>query len=566
MFKVLREIIKSGLLGPLLFEGREFFFAPSAYFQVRQDYHRTKTDLSREAFAFSVSRAQSSEKRVLIASMSDSIYQIKLEAMLALGLQREGCEVKVLTTSPINVWAHRYFRLFGVDKFIYWESIGLGAEKERECESAAAGLLGKLRDFRDWKAAEYDCSWIGPQVLSSIARRIFKGAPNPEDPAVKPILKELVIEAIRKVELAKQLFSEEKFDLMYLIEANYTLMGPIVDVAIASGVDVIQVVQPSRDDALFLKRLTKRTRRHHPASVDPETFAEQSRITWTEKHEGWLQQEFANRYGGKWFLQARNQIGTRHFDREQLLNELRIPSDRPIAAVFSHILWDANLFYGEDLFMDYEDWFVQTLKAACRNPNVTWLIKLHPANVWKRARDRAEGELAEEVLVREHIGTLPDHVKLLRPDAPISTRSFFEIVDFGITVRGTTGMEMPCFGVTTITAGTGRYAGLGFTLDPKSKEEYLETLGNLPNIPRISPAQIEMAKKHAFIAFGLRPWEMNSFRSVFNYQKRGHHPLDHNLILNEKIETGSRGRDLKNWAEWAVRSRKVDYVGKFEAR
>ena len=33
----------------------------------------------------------------------------------------------------------------------------------------------------------------------------------------------------------------------------------------------------------------------------------------------------------------------------------------------------------------------------------------------------------------------------------------FKVIDYGITVRGTIGIELPCFGIPVITAGTGRY-------------------------------------------------------------------------------------------------------------
>jgi hypothetical protein len=49
--------------------------------------------------------------------------------------------------------------------------------------------------------------------------------------------------------------------------------------------------------------------------------------------------------------------------------------------VFSQVLWDANLFYGEDLFEDAGEWFVETVRVACANSAMNWLIKLHPANV-----------------------------------------------------------------------------------------------------------------------------------------------------------------------------------------
>ena len=52
--------------------------------------------------------------------------------------------------------------------------------------------------------------------------------------------------------------------------------------------------------------------------------------------------------------------------------------------------------------------------------------------------------------------------------------SLFKNIDFGVTVRGTCGIEMPCFGLTTITDGTGRYFNLCFTKDSQNKKIIFE--------------------------------------------------------------------------------------------
>ena len=49
------------------------------------------------------------------------------------------------------------------------------------------------------------------------------------------------------------------------------------------------------------------------------------------------------------------------------------------------MLWDANLFYGDDIYEDYSEWFYETVKSACINKDINWLIKLHPGNIWKES-------------------------------------------------------------------------------------------------------------------------------------------------------------------------------------
>ena len=74
--------------------------------------------------------------------------------------------------------------------------------------------------------------------------------------------------------------------------------------------------------------------------------------------------------------------------------------------LFSHVLWDAKLFYGEDLFDNYGHWFAETVAAAAANPRMNWIIKLHPANLWKRKLSGVTFEYGELALIRERVGEL----------------------------------------------------------------------------------------------------------------------------------------------------------------
>jgi len=79
-----------------------------------------------------------------------------------------------------------------------------------------------------------------------------------------------------------------------------------------------------------------------------------------------------------------------------------------------------------------------------------------------------------------------------------------------VTVRGTVGMESALFGVPVVTAGTGRYAGRGFTLDSATREEYLHRLATLDAQPRLSASQIELAERFAYGVFFCRPFRLSS--------------------------------------------------------
>jgi capsule polysaccharide export protein KpsC/LpsZ len=225
------------------------------------------------------------------------------------------------------------------------------------------------------------------------------------------------------------------------------------------------------------------------------------------------------------------------------------------------VLWDANMFFGRDLFDDQEHWFIESVRGACANDRVNWIVKLHPANVWKRKRDHVSGELDEHVAIREHIGALPPHVRLLEPDTDISTWSLFDVTDYGLTIRGSIGFELPCFGKPALTAGTGFYTGRGFTVDSETPDEYLGRLAQIHELDPPSAENVELAKKHAYALFTLRQTRFTSFRSVFKPLEEIDDPYEATIEVKlRSADELAQAEDLRRLGEWAVRSRELDYL------
>jgi hypothetical protein len=493
---------------------------------------------------------------VVLALGDESIYAIKLYAMLALGLRRTGWRVVVLQDHRARPLAATFCRALGFTEFARLSDFSPDPAARTRIAAAVDDFAGRADDFPAVKAWSYEGAWIGPQLLSTLSRRDFAGAPDPREPAVRAELRAALPGLLMHVETCRAAARSLRAELALVIEPNYATYGPMTDAVLAEGGAAIHVTQPWKDDALILKRLTPATRRHHPSSLDPASFARvRAETTWDAAHEAVLDQIFADRYGGRWFLQARNQPGTAVVDRGAICAQFGLPAERKLAVVFSHVLWDANLFYGEDLFRDYAAWFVATVKAACANDQASWLIKMHPANLWKRAWENVTSEHAETRLIREQVGPLPDHVRLVQPETTISTLSLFQAADCAVTVRGTTGMEAPCYGLRVLTAGTGRYSGLGFTDDFATADAYLAALARVHELGPLEPERVRLARLHAHAVFCRRPWTMESFRSAFAYPESGSHPLAHNLAPI----AGADGADLLRFATWAA-SGDADYL------
>src|SRR5439155_9060501 len=103
-------------------------------------------------------------------------------------------------------------------------------------------------------------------------------------------------------------------------------------------------------DALIFKRYTEETRRVHPTSLSAGSWEAVRAMPWGEREERQLEEEFELRYDGSAkHPDAGLQEGKRRKTPAEIRAQLGLDPAKPTVCVFSHVLWDANLFYGRDL-------------------------------------------------------------------------------------------------------------------------------------------------------------------------------------------------------------------------
>lgn len=170
------------------------------------------------------------------------------------------------------------------------------------------------------------------------------------------------------------------------------------------------------------------------------------------------------------------------YSREQVASLYGGPS-RPIYVVMSHIFSDASHCQFSNAFLDYHDWFSETLRFAGTCSGIWWLIKPHPAAfIYK-----------EQGIVEQMVSRLDcPHVRLAPAD--MGTQSLLDVADVIISLSGTAGLEFSGMGKPVVLAGRPYYAGRGFTYDCADRREYFRLLGSPSMIAPPSEAQIFEAR------------------------------------------------------------------------
>jgi hypothetical protein len=450
--------------------------------------------------------APANAPHLLILSYLPLHYTNKMEMILARSLQDRGWKVSVMTNRSTQAFARAYFgrlpgvKLLNIEDFLdFSDAAGIASFVKKAVATARTSIP-------EFKRLTYRAARIPLNAIASLTAARPDGMLEPSERLYRDLGKTLRRAALL-TNAADTLYRTVRPTLILSQEKGFVGTCESFYAAIELGIDYVQWVSCHEPESVMFKRYRGENVRDHPFSISDATWRRVRRTPWDERFRDVVLSEFERGYkSGEWFKYKRLAQDQRFADREALSRQLGLDPGKKTAVIYSHILNDANLFYGDDLFPGgYEEWLVETVRAAADNPSVNWVLKLHPANVFRNARVGYTGEYGELIALRHAFGSVPDFLKIVRPEEKVSPLSFFGLTDWGITVRGTIGVELPCFGVPVVTAGTGRYSGKGFTVDSATVEEYLGRIRSIEKIPALTEEQVRLGILHAYVVFRARP-------------------------------------------------------------
>lgn len=496
------------------------------------------------------------DRVVLLCDLMSAVATEKAQALFARALGRYGYRPVVLHSGRSRL-SERIYAAAQPTRFIRLDD-HVDEGMRTRARDRAAEMLAADPDFSRLLSLELDGVRVGRNVLSLVLRRLRAGRLDPGNGEHRRLVEEVLARSLVTKEAAVSVLEQVRPDLALFNERGYTPAGEVFDLCIARGVDVVQWLGAPQADRLLFKRYGPANRADHPLALDGETWETVRAAPWGPEEEEALMAQLAGNYqSGAWFNRQQLQVGKRHQSPDEVRALLGVAPGRKLAAVFCHILYDATFFYGDSLFRDYEEWLVETVRSAIANPALDWVIKVHPVNVWRSKMDGVPMEQLEVQALRRAFGELPPHVKVMPADTAVNSWSLFHAVDYGLTVRGTVGMELPCLGVPMVTAGTGRYAGRGFTLDPATPDEFRSLLARLHQMSPLDAAVISLARRYAHATFFRRPVPIRSFVLDFHANTFGLQMLSANVSVRDLPE---RGEDLASLADWMAGRRGSDFL------
>jgi len=410
-------------------------------------------------------------------------------------------------------WLHKlYFQLINARIYILEDCL------DSASSSFSLSKLDDLHTASDWKQIKHKNMPVGAMVLSTYCRHNATGFINPKLPDFLPFAKEWVENICLAYDAAELFYKTHNVKTAMFSETFIEEYGGFYYAALAAGVDVIKTSGTVRDNAIVVQRRRTENERLHHAALTNGAWEYIMNLGNDAEIQQEVAKNFSDRYSNKWLRSKRNHADTKIFTRDEGRKQLGIAPERKVVVIFSHILYDALFHYGDELYQDYATWLIETIKIAKENHNIDWYVKLHPSNLWRgEFQSLLKGKYEEERIIEEYVGELPSHIKLIYADTNISPYGWYQIADYGISVRGTAGLEMPCLGKPVVTAGTGRYEGKGFTIDPATPDDYRNILLSLHEVPPLTDKQISLANRYAYGLFNLKPFELSGLKPTLRY-------------------------------------------------
>ena len=192
--------------------------------------------------------------------------------------------------------------------------------------------------------------------------------------------------------------------------------------------------------------------------------------------------------------------------------------DKPAWGILAHINWDSVSDYSPMAYSSFDAWILETIKIVSQITDIQWIIKIHPAESWDNPYSGVRK------LIERHYPSLPSHIRVIPSEEKISPLDFLQMIDGGVTVYGTAGLELLLQGKPVILAGEAHYGGKGFTYDGLTPESYAQLLQKARTLLAPDHEKQLLAKKYAYCYFIQRQipfpalWDPNT--DWWNYQPR----------------------------------------------
>jgi hypothetical protein len=330
---------------------------------------------------------------------------------------------------------------------------------------------------------------LGEQARAGVLRFFGKAIFDDEDPAlVLAVARRYLAGAIVTAQAARAALEDFRPHVVVAHHGVYVPQGVLGLVARRMGIRVVNWGPSYRNTTVIYSHGDTY---HHTFMTEPTATWEDRPLSAEEDQT--LMSYLRTRRGGKgdWSWVTPERGGELVEERDRLIGELGLSTQRPTFGLLTNVFWDAQLYYGGNVFRDMLDWLFCTLDFFVEHPEMQLVVRIHPHEVKAGNRQPTGPEIARRY------PQLPPNIRIVDRDSPYSTYALMDLCH-AVLIYGTkTGVELAPYGMPVVVGGEAWIKNKGIAIEPGTRDEYLETLRGLPQLQPLSPERIERAKRYA---------------------------------------------------------------------
>ncbi len=381
--------------------------------------------------------------------------------------------------------------------------------------------------FEKLKKISIDEIPVGEHANSGTIR-YFTGTNFEDYKNSKSILIKYLKSAIITKKVCENLFSKKKYDEIFINHGIYVPQGVVLDCAKKNNIGSSTWCYGYRTNSVWITRNDT----YHKALLHEEEN-KWNNFNFTRNLEEKLDKYLQSRWHGSedWEFNFENPI----FDADSYFAKKGISNDKPIVALATNMLWDAQVYFPTNFFSDMLEWLFFTIDYFKERPDIQLVIRIHPAEA---SKTKPSKQRVEDSIIQRY-KKIPKNIFLIRPEDNFSTYALLQKSNCLIVYASKIATESAASGIPTIVCGESFISHKLITNDIYSKEEYLNELNKIPlKKNSMNDDQIKRAKKYAYYFWFRRTIPINSF-----YEKKNKNPnvgIKNNYLelYNKKLDPG----------------------------
>ena len=352
----------------------------------------------------------------------------------------------------------KIFKLLDIPIYVDFHGEVKKAKKYNSCSKLSMKGVKKISDIK----LPYDMPI--ELIYDAFLKKYKRSTTDISDPNFLSFLSD----AISYIETANKIIEKGRYDLVLLshcVDLSYSSIAVAalrrnIPVFILYGnYGVIRYIRLSKISDIF-------NFPDRPAREDIEDLCDEKRIMLESIGNNYMKTRFnggTNDLGAIYAYQKNTTLTS----REKIMESYQWDNSKPIICVYGSVWYDYPHSVECMPYDDFYEWISETFSAAITNTSVNWLFKGHPCDEWY-------GELNNmtmEALVNKKN---MKHIRLVQRDW--DGFSLLKSIDGVVTCHGTIGIEAAYLKKPVLVTHKGWYGNIGFTITPRSREEYKKLL------------------------------------------------------------------------------------------